>query len=160
MSQLTFAAVPGFFDISSSVLAADQPLTDDTIQKISDNAKFAAVRYERIYMGFFKHGDTVGTPSSRVDGYAYSRAEVTYEWMRYSNRAPAGGFVSGQPAPPTPASSQPAALYDFGAWDINDATGLVSLHTSYWDGSHETSTNDGIVKVYAHCQRLSVNESN
>src|SRR5690348_2138455 len=160
MSQLTFASIPGFFDIADTVIAAGQPLTDDAIQKISDNAKAAAVRNERIYMGFYKHGDTIGLPTSPVDGYAYQRAEVQYDWVRYSSRAPGGGFVSGQAAAPTPSSSQPAAIYDLGAWDIDDSTGLVSLHTSYWNGSTETSTHDGIVKVYAVCQRLSVNEAN
>ncbi len=160
MSQLTFASVPGFFDLPNTAIAAGVALTDDSIQKISDNAKAGAVRCEDIYMGFFKHGDTVGLPTSPVDGYAYSRSEIHYRFNRYSNRAPGAGFVSGQAAAPAQASTQPASLYNFGAWDIDDSTGVVSLHTSYWDGSTETSTNDGIIKVYAVCQRLSVNEAN
>jgi hypothetical protein len=82
--------------------------------------------------------------------------------MIYSNRAPAPGFVPGQAAPPAQSSSQPAPLYNFpGGWDINDATGVVSLRTSYYTpGGAETVTNDGIIKVYAVCLRLSLNSAN
>ncbi len=157
MAQLTFASIPGFVDLPDSAIAADQALTDDSIQKISHNAKFGAVRYEMIYMGFFKHAATVGTPVSPVDGYVYAQAEVLYSWARYATRAPGAGFVNGQKTPPTQASSQPANLY----WeldDINDATGVVSLQTSYFvQGGAETQTNDGIIKVWANCQRSSVN---
>jgi hypothetical protein len=54
MSQLSMSQISGFNDISNSSIAADSPLTDDSIQKISANAKFGAVRIERIYMGFFQ----------------------------------------------------------------------------------------------------------
>jgi hypothetical protein len=159
MSQLTFSSIPGFFDLQDSAIASGQPLTDDAIQKISHNAKAGAVRNERIYMGFFKNGDVVGVPRSPVDGYQYSRSEVQYDFVRYAIRGPAGGFVSGQAARPAPANSQPAGVYWF-VTDIDDSTGQVFMQTSYWDGSHETITNDGIVKVYAVCQRLSVNQAN
>ncbi|HLI03141.1 MAG TPA: hypothetical protein VFC10_07490 [Terriglobia bacterium] len=159
MSQLTFSSIPGFFDIQDSAIAAGQPLTDDSIQKISHNAKAGAVRNERIYMGFFKNGDVVPVPTSPVDGYQYSRSEVQYDFVRYSIRAPAAGFVSGQAARPPQANSQPAGVYWF-VTDIDDSTGQVFMQTSYWDGSHETITNDGVVKVYAVCQRLSVNQAN
>ncbi|HLW79360.1 MAG TPA: hypothetical protein VKU44_07150, partial [Terriglobia bacterium] len=70
MSQLTFSQIPGFFDIADSVLAGGQPLTDDDMTKISHNAKFAAVRTELLFMGFYKPGDTIPAPVSPVDGYA------------------------------------------------------------------------------------------
>lgn len=161
MAQLILAEIPGVVDLPDSTIAADQPLTDYSIQKISNNAKFGAVRCEIIFMGFYHHGDTVLTPISPVDGYAYARGEVQYLWTMYSNRAPGAGFVAGQQAPPSQASAQTERLYNFpGPWDINDATGLVSLRTTYWNGSTETVTNDGIIKVYAMCQRLSVNAAN
>jgi hypothetical protein len=41
-------------------------------------------------------------------------------------------------------------------WDVDDATGTVSLTTSFYvDGKQETPTNDGCVKVYAVYQRSS-----
>src|SRR5207253_708009 len=105
MSQLTFNSIPGFFDISDSVLAGGQPLTDDTMLKISHNAKFAAVRTELLFMGFFQPGDAVPTPVSPVDGYAYSRAECLFLPILASSRSPAAGFVSGQKNFPVLASN-------------------------------------------------------
>jgi len=159
MSQLTLASIPGFFDIADSALAAGQPVTDDSLLKISHNAKFAAVRGKIIYMGFYHHGDTVPTPTDPDDGYAYARAECQFLWMIYSNRAPGAGFIPGQQVPPAQSSSQTGPLYNFpGGWDVNDATGAVTCRTSYWTGT-ETVTNDGIIKVYAACQRSSINVS-
>ena len=78
MSQLTFASIPGFFDLADSAIAAGQPLTDDSISKISHNAKFGVVRAEQFYMGFYANGNTVAAPVSPVDGYAYSYAECLF----------------------------------------------------------------------------------
>jgi len=41
---------------------------------------------------FYKHGDTVGTPLSPVDGYAYDQTEIVYEYSLYSTRRPGGFF--------------------------------------------------------------------
>lgn len=157
MSQLNMAASPGFVDTDETLIDADSVLTDDVMIQICQNAKFAAVRCERIFMGFFKNGDTVGTPSSPVDGYAYSQEEILYDYSIYSSRAPAADFVSGQGLPPSISSSQPANTY----WwriDIDDATGQVLCEMSYYkQGGAETISHDGILKVYALCQRQSVN---
>lgn len=159
MSQLTLTAIPGFFDIATTTISAGQALTDDSLQKISNNAKFAVVHKERIYMGFYKNGDTVGVPKSPIDNYQYQRSEVQYDFKHYSTRAPGAAFVSGQAARPAQADSSTAAIY-WTICDVDDSTGDVLTQTSYWDGSHETITNDGIVKVYAECTRLSQNEAN
>jgi len=157
VSQLRISSVPGFADLADANIAANQVLTDDSMVKISQNAKFSAIRLERIFMGFYKHGDTVGTPISPVDGYPYAQAEVLYDFVLYSTRAPGAGFVSGQATPPAVSPTQPANLYWYTA-DINDATGIVTLGVSYYkQGGAETITTDGIVKVYALCQRSSVN---
>jgi hypothetical protein len=158
MSQLVLSAIPGFFDLADSAIAAGKPLTDDTMLKISHNAKFSAVRGKLIFMGFYANGNTVPTPIDPDDGYAYSRAECQFVWTIYSNRAPATGFVPGQATPPPISSSQPGQLYNFpGGWDINDVTGLVTLWTTYYNpGGAETINNDGIIKVYAICLRSSL----
>jgi hypothetical protein len=161
MSQLVLSAIPGFFDIADSAIAAGQPLTDDTMLKLSHNAKFGAVRSKLIFMGFYANGNTVPTPIDPDDGYAYSLSECQFVWMIYSNRAPAPGFVPGQASPPVQSNSQAGELYNFpGGWDINDATGIVTLRTSYWQNGNEVVNNDGIIKVYAVCLRLSLNNAN
>lgn len=159
MSQLTFSAIPGFFDLADSAIAGNQPLTDDSLQKISHNAKFAAVRCEIIFMGYFTNGDTVPVPSSPVDGYTYSRAEAQMMGFVYSSRAPAAGFIAGQAAPPALVNNSNgtgnviASPYQF---DIDDATGVVTYET-YWSGNGAQA--EGTIKVFAVCQRSSLNES-
>ncbi len=160
MSQLTFSSIPGFFDIADSVLAGGQPLTDDAILKISHNAKFGTVRCEVIYMGFYTSGNTVAAPVSPVDGYAYTRAECMFIPIFASSRQPGGGFVPGQATFPTLSPGDLgtgnliAVPYQL---DINDATGVV-LCQVYFSGNG--AQNQGTVKVYAICQRSSVNASN
>jgi hypothetical protein len=157
MSQLVLSAIPGFSDLADSAVAAGQPLTDDTMLKISHNAKFGAVRGKLIFMGFYANGNTVLTPIDPDDGYAYARSECQFMAVIYSNRAPAPGFVPGQALPPAQLDSQPGPLYNFpGGWAINDVTGLVTLWTTYYANGTETVNNDGIIKVYAICSRMSL----
>lgn len=160
MSQLTFSAIPGFFDLADSAIAGNQPLTDDSLQKISHNAKFAAVRCEIIYMGFYGSGDTVPVPVSPVDGYAYSRSECMFIPVFASSRQPAPGFLAGQATFPTLANADSyqgnlvAVPYEL---DIDDATGVITCNLY---GSTNGSQAQGTVKVYAVCQRSSLNQNN
>jgi hypothetical protein len=158
MSQLTFSTIPGFFDIADSVLAGGQPLTDDAMLKLSHNAKFAAVRTEIVFMGYFQPGDTVPAPVSPVDTYSYSRAECMYLPILVSTRSPAAGFTSGQMSFPPLASTDPGqgslivVPYHL---DVNNATGVVTCQT-YWSTSGPE--NQGLVKVYCIAIRSSVNQ--
>ncbi len=156
MAQLTFASVAAAFDVSDSVNASGQPPTSDSMQKLNHNGHFAAVRPERIYMGFFGHGDVVPLPVSPVDGYAYTQAEVQYSARLVSTRAPESGFVAGQKNLPQIAGVQIANLY-YTAVSVDDNSGAVGITVSYYkqDGA-ETVTNDGLVKIYAVCQRNDV----
>jgi len=157
MSQLVLSAIPGFFDLADSAIAAGKPLTDDSMLKISHNAKFSAVRGKLIFMGFYANGNTVPTPIDPDDYYTYARTECQFIVMIYSNRAPAPGFVPGQALPPAQSDSQLGPLYNFPAgWAINDVTGLVTLWTTYYANGTETVNNDGIIKVYAICSRMSL----
>lgn len=160
MSQLNISAIPGFFDIADSALAGGQPLTDDSILKISHNAKFAAVRAEAFFMGFFAPGNMVPTPVSPADGYAYSRSECLFLPTLASSRQPGAGFVPGQAAFPSLAPSDlgtgslVASPY---ALDVNDSTGVLTCQV-YFSGN--AAQNQGTVKVYCLAQRSSVNVSN
>ena len=157
MSQLTLSAIPGFSDLDDSAIAAGQPLTDTAILAMSHNAKFATVRGKLIFMGFYANGNTVPTPVDPDDFYAYAQTECQFMAMIYSNRAPAPGFVPGQALPPAQSDSQAGPLYNFpGGWAINDLTGLVTLWTTYYANGTETVNNDGIIKVYAICSRMSL----
>ena len=160
MSQLTLATVPGFVDIPDTNLAADQPLTDYSLTKISNNAKFAAVRPEMLY-GWYKNGETVLLPVSPVDGYHYSRAELEYEVAAWCSRSPAGGAAtSGATTKPARANSNDASgtlfLMDFWVEEKNEANpGLVHCEVHYWSDGTESATNGGFVKVRTIATRLS-----
>jgi hypothetical protein len=158
MAQLTWATQPGAVDLPDSNLAADQPLTDYDLTKISNNAKFAAVRPETFY-GWYRHGETVQLPVSPVDGYAYSRAEIEYEVAGFCSRSPSGA-TGGALTHPTRqnVNDGPGSLFMLDYWveEKNEANpGLVHLSTYYWNNGAETDTNGGFVKVRTIATRLS-----
>ena len=159
MSQLTMSSIPGFFDLANAAIAGGQPLTDDSIQKISANAKFGAVRCEVFYMGYYENGNTVPTPVSPVDGYEYSRAECLFFLIHASTASPASGFVPGQENFPTLSSTAagtgllatPWQMYIQGSTGTNP--GQITLQNYY---SSNGAQNEGTVAVYCIAQRSSV----
>jgi hypothetical protein len=160
MAQMTFAVIPGFVDLPDSAIAADQPLTDYSLAKISNNAKFAAVRPETFY-GWYRNGETVQLPASAVDGYVYSRQELEYEVAAWSSRSPANGAATnGATAKPARAGVNQGAgtLFDMDFWveEKNEANpGLVHCYVSFWNNGSEIQTNGGFVKVRTLATRLS-----
>lgn len=160
MAQLTWAIQPGAVDLPDSSLATDQPLTDYSLTKISNNAKFAAVRPETFF-GWYKNGETIRLPLSPVDGYQYARSELEYEVAAWDSRAPASGqSANGTLVKPLRASVNGAAgvLFDafFNVEEKNDANpGLVHCFVSFWDNGIERQTNSGMIKVRTIATRLS-----
>jgi hypothetical protein len=153
MAQLIIGSPPVFVDVADATVASNRPLTATNFLRISRNAKHGSVRHEVIYMGFFGNGDTVPLPISPVDGYTYGQEEIQYNFRLYSTRAPGAGFTPGQKTVPAISGDQNGNLYYWTA-SIDDATGYVSLLTSsYKEGGREDTPFDGIVKVYAICQR-------
>ena len=160
MAQMTFATTPGFVDLPDSALQADQPLTDYDLTKISNNAKFAAVRPE-VFYGWYKNGEMVTIPVSPVDGYVYARQELEYEVASWCSRAPASGAsTNGALTKPARADTNggPGSLFlmDFWVEEKNEANpGLVHCDVHYWNSGTETPTNDGFMKVRTIATRLS-----
>lgn len=157
MSEILMATSPTFNDLADADIGAEKALTDDAIGKISNNAKFAGVRCEIFDLGHYQNGDTVQTPVSPVDGYAYALGEIIFDFQLYSTRAVGTPFFGGQGTPPAIAASQAGNLL----WlivNIEDATGVVSLQMSYTNdaGVTETTNNDGMVRVLAFCQRSGI----
>lgn len=158
ISQLTLGSIPGFFDLADAAISAGQPLTDDSISKISHNAKFGAVRSEILYMGYFKDADIVPAPVSPVDGYTYTYAETVFVPIHASTLSPAPGFVAGQAAFPSTAPNSGQGSVQATPWFMyiersNEATpGKVHVGNYYWTSGGNT---EGTVMVIALCQRLS-----
>jgi hypothetical protein len=159
MSQLTFSQIPGFFDVADSVIVGGQPLTDDALSKISHNAKFGVVRLEPFYMGFFTNGNTVPTPVSPVDGYAYSRAECLFFLIHASSLSPGAGFVPGQAsfpglAPNAGAGALLASPYQmFIQASTAPSPGQITL-SNYYQTSGQVL--EGTLAAYCLGTRLSV----
>lgn len=163
MAQLTIAMIPGLIDLPDTSIAAHDIAYEDSILKICENGKFSAVRHETIFMGYYRGGDTIGTPLSPVDGYQYSPFERRFAWSVFTTRGAGPNFVSGQALAPTFALGQ-ISLNQSGQiylqiFNVDDVTGLVSCATSYFAQGRvaETITTDGIVRVLAICQRQSLN---
>lgn len=158
MAQLTWSTVPGAVDLPDSSLAADQPLTDYCLTKISNNAKFAAVRPETFY-GWYKDGETVQIPSSPVDGYQYSREELEYDIAASCTQPPEGATNGSQTPPARSHSWHGGDIYwtYFRVEEKNEPNpGLIHCTVSYYvPGGAETVTNDGFVKVRTIATRLS-----
>lgn len=158
MGQLTMAEIPGFVDLPDANLAADQPLTDYDLTKISNNAKFAAVRPETFY-GWYRNGETVLPPTSAVDDYAYAQGELEYSIAAFCTRSPSGS-TNGALARPArqDANDGPGTLFLLDYWveERTDANpGLVHLETHYWNSGTEVVTNGGFVKIRTIATRLS-----
>jgi hypothetical protein len=160
MSQLTFAVTPGFVDLPDAAIAADQPLTDYSITKISNNAKFATVRPETFY-GWYKNGEVVLAPLSAVDGYIYARTELEYEVAAWCSRSPdSSSPTAGATTKPARANVNDASgslfLMDFWVEEKNESNpGLVHCEVHYLNGGVEIITNGGFVKVRTIATRLS-----
>ena len=160
MSQLLLSTIPGFVDLPDATIAADQPLTDYSITKISNNAKFAAVRPETFY-GWYKNGEVVLAPTSAVDGYVYARTELEYEVAAWCSRSPdAASATNGSATKPARASVNDGGgslfLMDFWVEEKNESNpGLVHCEVHYWDNGTEIVTSGGFVKVRTIATRLS-----
>jgi hypothetical protein len=165
MPQLSILMIPGLSDLPDSAGSAHRYALEDSILKICENGKFSAVRHEVIFCGYYKGGDTVGSPVSPVDGYQYSPEERRFTWTLFTTRAAGPNFVSGQGTVPAFADGtislhQPANLY----WltnNVEDFTGEVQATVSYFAQGRvpETFSGDGIFRVDAICQRQSLNTS-
>lgn len=139
--DLAFASAPGFFDLADTAFNLDAALTQTNIQQLNKNAKLSAVRSQIFYSGAYSNGQTVPVPTSPVDGYVYSRAELVYIAFWIHTVDPTTHITSGPGRVRTK---------DFG---INVSTGVISTEVSYWDGHHETFTTDGLLGVIVFAQR-------
>lgn len=160
MSQLIWSSIPGLFDLADAAIVGGQPLTDDSLAKISHNAKAGAVRCEIFFMGFFANGNRVAAPVSPVDGYAYSYQECFFIPIHASTLSPGAGFVPGQAAFPALAvpggvGAVVATPYILGIRGFSDPVGAgYVIAQNYYATSGVV--NEGTVAAYCVAQRSSV----
>jgi hypothetical protein len=144
--SLAFNNPHGFSDLADSALVAGQPASGLAIGKISDNSAFGLTRLE-VFKGVYKHGDTVQLPTSPIDGYNYPRSELIYCWSVQTTGNPQTNWATNGP---------PWTLW-YGAWSVNQATGVVSCSIGYRGNSdhsdRQLSTNDSLLDVTVFAQR-------
>jgi hypothetical protein len=147
LATLTLTAHPSYFDHPDGTFYTDRPLNQRLIQEMNRSAKYGVVNTEIIYMGVFKHGDTVPTPVSPADGYAYSYAETQWQtsmrWTADDN--------GGTPATMKIPDLGKGQLSDWSS-SVSNVSGVVSISVVYELGS-QTTYHTGRVAVFAFCSR-------
>src|ERR1035437_6247087 len=141
---LTLKTIPGYTDLSDSVLAAGQPARGLHLEAISANAAFGMVRTE-VFQGLYFDGDTVPLPVSPIDGYVYTREELVYFYNIAVSTNKATGWIQGGSG----------SLW-FTNWFVDQSSGVVSSLEWYRNtgsGGTRTSTTDGHIIVYTLTQR-------
>jgi hypothetical protein len=79
-SSLSGLAVGSFTEIDPSSFYPGQSLRASTMRLIADNCREAMLTPEFFGPVAYADADTIPLPTSTVDGYAYSRAELQYVW--------------------------------------------------------------------------------
>jgi len=132
-------------DVSSGSLGSGGSYGNVAAQ-LNTNAKFGALNMECFYMGEFVDGQTVGTPVSPADGYAYSRAQTTlvfcWRWTALASGFAAPDLSLGQLGPILAS--------------VNQSTGAVSVTVNWYDEGNQTLTphhDYGRIAVFAFAHR-------
>jgi len=89
--QLTITgdtAAPGFADIPINAFVPGQPVPASIISRLAKNVKTSAYAIEFFGPTTHVQGDTISLPTSPVDGYNYSRAELVYIWQWKTTGSP------------------------------------------------------------------------
>lgn len=146
---LTAAATPGWTQLQVSTFVEDLAYSQSLLQSMNDDAKFAVLGQEAIYMGPFFNGETVPRPVSPADDYEYAYSEVTFlfSWLYTTYNADAEMVQLACPPYYTLASLNAA---------INPSTGVVTCAVGMMGqgGEGYTSYNTlGVISVVALCQR-------
>ncbi len=141
--DLVMATTPSYSPIADTSFAQDKPLIQSLAQQMNENAKFAVVSVEAIYMGEFIDGDIVPQPVSPVDAYVYPYANCVF--------VPCWRFTNAQTSYTAPTSG---IFLESMAASVNYATGAVHCYTVLDHVGVSTSSGpDGRVAVFAICSR-------
>jgi hypothetical protein len=137
-------AAPGgsnFVDLAESLFDAGAPLRDDAAAVANQNAKYAALRPE-FFVAEYHHGAVVPTPTSPIDGYAYTRDELEYAFELVDS-----------------ASYGDRRLLQF-AVQVDPTNGAVAIHTDHLSGGgNVVGGNGGTARVITVARRGHVTDS-
>jgi hypothetical protein len=127
-----------FAEIDNSLFYPGEEIPAGIGAQIFQNIQEASLSPEFFGPTLYGPGDTIPTPVSSLDGYAYSRAELTYLW-EWAEMTP-GGW------PPNSGSNNRTALFSA---VVNQSTGVVS--DVIWrlepGGPYQEETTNGKISV-------------
>jgi hypothetical protein len=127
--------VVDFVDITTDLLSSGHAVREDVLERMVQNIRYAICRTE-FFEGNYTHGAYVSLPVSPIDGYKYSREELTYVFG-YSGTGP---------------GSDPR-FYDWNA-NVDQGSGLVtSIIIRCPNGGAGVTTNDGHLEVTVIARR-------
>ena len=151
---------PGLAEVPFGDIGVEGATTQNMMQVLAENSKFAAIKAEVIYCGEFVNGEQVPTPISPEDGYVYSYSEVKFMscWK----------WTTSQDAfAPPPYATANGGNADGGWSQLNElqasvsATGLVNCQVFFQNhGVIDPSQGPnggqayGRLVVFAFCQRV------
>lgn len=145
-ASLIVNTTPTWSEMSDGLFTTDAPEDTTTLKALNNNAKFAVINTECIYLGEFYNGQNVGAVVSPVDGWAYTEDEVQFihSWRWTCSQTQ-------YTAPPWDTDWSYDGMYASVA-----ANGAVTC-TVNWGGrggeGSSVSTTDGRIAVFALCQR-------
>lgn len=140
----TFPTVQtNFAEIADSVFAAGQSLRASTVKQLNRNIGQAVCTPE--FFGFtnYSNGNTIALPTSPLDGYTYSRAELMYVFDWYN----------------TGPSSNPTGRISLINATIDSATGNVTINAWRFDSgaSGVALRHEGVIRVLVIAHRARTN---
>src|ERR1039458_5925437 len=143
---LTAAVKPTWSQQQASTFVTDLAYSTDVLVALNNNSKFAVLAQECLSMGEFYTGETVPTPVSPADGYAYAYSEVkfVFSW-RWTTLQ--GSYVAPPWTPDEQLGSMFASVSSIGAVTVK-----VGWAQNSGENYNEEST-DGRIAVFAFCQR-------
>jgi hypothetical protein len=145
---LLAAPADSFTDIADGDFTTDTAFIQSMAQSLNDNARFAVLNSEIIYMGEFYNGQTVPQPVSPADSYTYAYSQVkfgfSWRWTTVNSAFTQPDKSLGQLGPMLAS--------------INASTGVVSITVKYIDdaGSLNSFTTHGRIAVFAFCSRNNI----
>lgn len=149
---LTAAVSPTWTQKQSSDFVQDLAYAEDLLVALNNDSKMAVIGQECIYMTEFHNGQTVPTPVSPADNYAYSYSEVkfiySWRWTTDGTQYVAPPWNGGSSGKDWNLASLKASV---------SSVGVVACTVGFEgrggdDGYHE-NTSFGRISVWALCQR-------
>lgn len=138
ISRYVPAIANKFAEINNSLFYPGEELPAGIGLQIFENIQEASLSPEFFGPTLYGPGDTIPTPVSSVDSYAYKRSELTYLWE--------WGEMTPGPWPPNSGSNNRCALFSA---NINQSTGVVT--DVIWrlepGGPYQEETTNGKISV-------------